>query len=137
MVRSWLTEDQLPNVSLSMKYAILHKTGIANWIPSRHASTVFGSLYLLAWYGGLCDSILSPLDAGGPASKTLALGPKQFQGAHVYDLQSEFCPAPSIGSTPKFLEASVLSNARKNVVDLVLCELQHLLPSSSAAGSSS
>ena len=30
----------IPVVALSVKYAILHKIGIANWFPSSHASSV-------------------------------------------------------------------------------------------------
>lgn len=31
-------------MSLSIKYSILHKIGIANWIPSTHASTISTAL---------------------------------------------------------------------------------------------
>ena len=34
----------IPAVSLSIKYAILHKIGIANWFPSSHASSVSAAL---------------------------------------------------------------------------------------------
>ena len=43
-VKSWLTEGQLPIASLSMKYAILHKIGITNWIPSTRASIASAAL---------------------------------------------------------------------------------------------
>ncbi|KAA0034931.1 envelope-like protein [Cucumis melo var. makuwa] len=35
----WPT-DGIPVIALSVKYAILHKIGIANWFPSSHASSV-------------------------------------------------------------------------------------------------
>ncbi|TYK03159.1 uncharacterized protein E5676_scaffold11G00350 [Cucumis melo var. makuwa] len=34
----------IPAVALSIKYAILHKIGIANWFPSSHAYSVFAAL---------------------------------------------------------------------------------------------
>ena len=40
---SWLTNG-IPVVALSVKYAILHKIGIANWFPSSHASSVYVAL---------------------------------------------------------------------------------------------
>ncbi|XP_008450214.2 uncharacterized protein LOC103491875 [Cucumis melo] len=36
---TWLVNG-IPAVALSIKYAILHKIGIANWFPSSHASSV-------------------------------------------------------------------------------------------------
>lgn len=93
--------------------------------------SVFSRL-LFAFLLSQCDSILSPLDAAGPASKTLALSPKLFQGAHVYDLQPEFCLAPSIGSTPKFLEAYVLSNGLQLPIVTVVCLLRVLTEESHA-----
>lgn len=43
-IRSWPNDGQLPVVSLSIKCGILHKIGIANWIPSTHVSTIFAAL---------------------------------------------------------------------------------------------
>ncbi|TYK26185.1 uncharacterized protein E5676_scaffold111G001120 [Cucumis melo var. makuwa] len=34
----------IPAAALSVKYAILHKIGIANWSPSSHASSIFAAL---------------------------------------------------------------------------------------------
>ncbi|KAA0065473.1 flocculation protein FLO11-like [Cucumis melo var. makuwa] len=39
-------DGELHVASLKIKYVILHKIGIANWIPSTHASTISTSLYL-------------------------------------------------------------------------------------------
>ncbi|TYK14798.1 uncharacterized protein E5676_scaffold1610G00420 [Cucumis melo var. makuwa] len=36
--------NRIPAVALSIKYAILHKIGIANWFPSSHASSVSAAL---------------------------------------------------------------------------------------------
>lgn len=56
-VHSWPTNDQLPVVSLSIKYAILHKIGIANWILSIHASTISTSLGQLIYLIGTSSRI--------------------------------------------------------------------------------
>ncbi|XP_058766036.1 uncharacterized protein LOC131639568 [Vicia villosa] len=39
-VRSWPLKRKLSASKLSMKYAILHKIGDANWVPTNHTSTV-------------------------------------------------------------------------------------------------
>ncbi|XP_058747177.1 uncharacterized protein LOC131620187 [Vicia villosa] len=39
-VRSWPLKGKLSASKLSMKYAILHKIGAANWVPTNHKSTV-------------------------------------------------------------------------------------------------
>ncbi|KAA0067619.1 envelope-like protein [Cucumis melo var. makuwa] len=43
-VHVWPVDGQLPVTSLTVKYAILHRIGISNWIPSTHASTISTSL---------------------------------------------------------------------------------------------
>ena len=40
----WPVDGQLPVASLMVKYSILHRIGISNWIPSKHASTISTSL---------------------------------------------------------------------------------------------
>uniref|UniRef100_A0A9I9E4M2 Putative plant transposon protein domain-containing protein n=1 Tax=Cucumis melo TaxID=3656 RepID=A0A9I9E4M2_CUCME len=40
----WPVDGQLPVASLTVKYSILHRIGISNWIPSTHASTISTSL---------------------------------------------------------------------------------------------
>ncbi|XP_058777084.1 uncharacterized protein LOC131651435 [Vicia villosa] len=39
-VRSWPLKGKLSASKLSMKYAMLHKIGAANWVPTNHKSTV-------------------------------------------------------------------------------------------------
>ncbi|XP_058752435.1 uncharacterized protein LOC131625606 [Vicia villosa] len=39
-VRSWPLKGKLSASKLSMKYAMLHKIGVANWVPTNHKSTV-------------------------------------------------------------------------------------------------
>ena len=38
------SNEKRASLSLSVKYAILHKIGIANWFPSSHASSVSAAL---------------------------------------------------------------------------------------------
>ncbi|KAA0035772.1 flocculation protein FLO11-like [Cucumis melo var. makuwa] len=40
----WPVDGQLPVTSLTVKYSILHRIGISNWIQSTHASTISTSL---------------------------------------------------------------------------------------------
>lgn len=58
IVRSWPNDGQLPVASLTMKYTILHKICIANWIPSTHASTISAALghfiYLVGTFMAKC-----------------------------------------------------------------------------------
>ncbi|XP_058725701.1 uncharacterized protein LOC131596994 [Vicia villosa] len=42
-VKVWPMKGKLSAGQLSVKYAILHKIGAANWVPSNHTSTVFKS----------------------------------------------------------------------------------------------
>ncbi|XP_050938842.1 uncharacterized protein LOC127148689 [Cucumis melo] len=50
----------IPAVALSVKYAILHKIGIANWFPSSHASSV--SVALGTFFYHICND--NRVDAG-------------------------------------------------------------------------
>ncbi|KAA0049582.1 uncharacterized protein E5676_scaffold94G00560 [Cucumis melo var. makuwa] len=44
IVPVWPVDGQLPVTSLTVKYSILHRIRISNWIPSTHASTILTSL---------------------------------------------------------------------------------------------
>ncbi|KAA0060359.1 uncharacterized protein E6C27_scaffold22G001530 [Cucumis melo var. makuwa] len=48
---TWLVNG-IPAAALSIKYAVLHKIGIANWFPSSHASSISAAL------GSNCSSVV-------------------------------------------------------------------------------
>lgn len=39
-VKHWPNRGKLPAAKLSVKYAILHRIGTANWVPTNHTSTI-------------------------------------------------------------------------------------------------
>ncbi|XP_050896278.1 uncharacterized protein LOC127103020 [Lathyrus oleraceus] len=43
-VKGWPIKKHLPDEKLTVKYAILHKIGAANWMPTNHISTIANTL---------------------------------------------------------------------------------------------
>ncbi|XP_050877485.1 uncharacterized protein LOC127081258 [Lathyrus oleraceus] len=43
-VKGWPIKKHLPDGKLTVKYAILHKIGAANWVPTNHISTIANTL---------------------------------------------------------------------------------------------
>ncbi|XP_050888924.1 uncharacterized protein LOC127094099 [Lathyrus oleraceus] len=43
-VKGWPVKKHLPTGKLNVKYAILHKIGAANWVPTNHISTIANTL---------------------------------------------------------------------------------------------
>ncbi|XP_050919099.1 uncharacterized protein LOC127136604 [Lathyrus oleraceus] len=43
-VKGWPIKKHLPARKLTLKYAILHKIGAANWVPTNHISTIANTL---------------------------------------------------------------------------------------------
>ncbi|XP_058765277.1 uncharacterized protein LOC131638747 [Vicia villosa] len=40
-VKTWPVKGKLKAIKLSVKYAILHRIGAANWVPTQHKSTIY------------------------------------------------------------------------------------------------
>ncbi|KAA0035919.1 uncharacterized protein E5676_scaffold529G00350 [Cucumis melo var. makuwa] len=82
--------NELPTVALSIKYAILHKIGIANWFPPSHASSVSAALGTFLYQicndnkvDTVCSAHLNVVmittsDVPGPDPKTLSLNYRLF-----------------------------------------------------------
>ncbi|KAA0040706.1 flocculation protein FLO11-like [Cucumis melo var. makuwa] len=123
LVPVWPVDEQLPVASLTVKYSILHRIRISNWIPSTHASIMSTSLchfvYLVGTevkvnVGGFIfnhllrhSTILTPLDTVGSAPRVIPLSMRLFQGAHIPDVVSEFDNAPGGTSTPAASQSAV------------------------------
>lgn len=49
LIQTWLIDEQLLVTKLSVKNAILHKIGIANWFPCTHLATISMALEQLVY----------------------------------------------------------------------------------------
>ncbi|XP_050909083.1 uncharacterized protein LOC127122851 [Lathyrus oleraceus] len=66
-VKVWPVKKHLPVGKLTVKYAILHKIGAANWVPTNHISNIANTL-------------------GSRRKPALSVHYKLFEGSHVEDI---------------------------------------------------
>ncbi|XP_058740991.1 uncharacterized protein LOC131613329 [Vicia villosa] len=105
-VKSWPMKEKLTASKLSIKYAMLHKIGAANWVPTNHKSTIStvlgrflyavgtkakfkGPIAFLSLLCGILDqysNILNEHDVVCKRESPLAFHYKLFQGKHVPDI---------------------------------------------------
>ncbi|XP_050908727.1 uncharacterized protein LOC127122431 [Lathyrus oleraceus] len=51
-VKEWPSKNHLPSRKLTVKYAILHKIGSANWVPTNHISAISNTLGIFIFVVG-------------------------------------------------------------------------------------
>ncbi|GAA0172005.1 hypothetical protein LIER_25915 [Lithospermum erythrorhizon] len=56
VVDTWSDKGQIASSKMSVKYVILHKIGVANWVPSTHTASVFETLARAVDTGGAFGS---------------------------------------------------------------------------------
>ncbi|XP_058755702.1 uncharacterized protein LOC131628912 [Vicia villosa] len=88
-VKAWPLKGKLSASKLSIKYAMLHKIGAANWVPTNHQSTIANVLGKFIYDVGTktnTPNILSESDVVCKREITLSFHYKLFQGTHVPDI---------------------------------------------------
>ncbi|KAH1254302.1 hypothetical protein GmHk_04G010767 [Glycine max] len=137
-VQHWPKKGKLSAGKLSVKYAILHRIGTANWVPTNHTSTVatesFAVKLPIAFPTVLCGimlsqhpNILNNIDSVKKRESPLSLHYKLFEGTHVPDIVSTSGKAAASGAvskddliaelkdTCKVLEATIKANTEKKM----------------------
>ncbi|KAH1189351.1 hypothetical protein GmHk_20G057140 [Glycine max] len=137
-VQHWPKKGKLSAGKLSVKYAILHRIGAANWVPTNHTSTVatesFAVKLPIAFPTVLCGimlsqhpNILNNIDSVMKRESPLSLHYKLFEGTHVPDIVSTSGKAAASGAvskdaliaelkdTCKVLEATIKATTEKKM----------------------
>ncbi|KAL5148453.1 hypothetical protein HKD37_13G035495 [Glycine soja] len=149
-VQHWPKKGKLSAGKLSVKYAILHRIGAANWVPTNHTSTVatesFAVKLPIAFPTVLCGimlsqhpNILNYTDSVMKRESPLSLHYKLFEGTHVPDIVSTSGKAASgavskdaliaeLKDTCKVLEATIKATTEKKM------ELERLIKRLSESG---
>ncbi|GAA0149559.1 hypothetical protein LIER_08704 [Lithospermum erythrorhizon] len=82
-VDTW-SDKGLPSSKLIVKYAVLDKVGVANWVPTTHTTSV--SQTFASILESQKEDILTVEDVEGPAPGFITISPKLIQGTHVADI---------------------------------------------------
>ncbi|XP_058733077.1 uncharacterized protein LOC131604665 [Vicia villosa] len=86
-VKNWPLKGKLSASKLSMKYAMLHKIGAANWVPTNHKSTIATVLgrfiYVVGTTAKFDYGILVETDSICKRESVLSFHYKLFQGTHA------------------------------------------------------
>ncbi|XP_057418537.1 uncharacterized protein LOC130712734 [Lotus japonicus] len=94
-VKKWPAKKLLSTGLLSVKYAILNRIGVVNWIPSHHTSAVSAILVKLIYrigteipfdFGSLHPDILRMDDVTFPKDTPITLDHRLFLDPHVLDI---------------------------------------------------
>ncbi|XP_050878481.1 uncharacterized protein LOC127082288 [Lathyrus oleraceus] len=111
-VRKWPLKGKLVASKLSVKYAMLHKIGAANWVPTNHKSTVAhaGSFSVkgpIAFPSLICGIVLNQFpnilienDSVKKRDNPLSFNHKLFLGTHVPDIAMATGETSSISNQP-------------------------------------
>ncbi|KAL5133799.1 hypothetical protein HKD37_03G007074 [Glycine soja] len=157
-VQHWPKKGKLSAGKLSVKYAILHRIGAANWVPTNHTSTVATGLGKFLYAVGTkskfnfgnyifdqtvkhSESFAVKLPIAFPTRESpLSLHYKLFEGTHVPDIVSTSGKAAASGAvskdaliaelkdTCKVLEATIKATTEKKM------ELERLIKRLSDSG---
>ncbi|XP_050909205.1 uncharacterized protein LOC127122976 [Lathyrus oleraceus] len=149
-VKEWPSRNHLSAGKLSVKYAILHKIGSANWIPTNHASTIsinlgriihaIGTRLPIAFPSLICGiilsqqpGILSTSDIPSRRKSPLSIHYKLFEGSHVNDVMTSAKREPAskgslidqLKETCKELDNGIrVAKARKEALEVLICSLE-------------
>ncbi|KAH1221472.1 hypothetical protein GmHk_12G034884 [Glycine max] len=139
-VQHWPKKGKLSAGKLSVKYAILHRIGTANWVPTNHTSTVATAFRIfccqithclpncIVWhYVESTSQYFNNIDFVKKRESPLSLHYKLFEGTHVLDIVSTSGKAAASGAvskddliaelkdTCKVLEATIKANTEKKM----------------------
>ncbi|KAA0042431.1 flocculation protein FLO11-like [Cucumis melo var. makuwa] len=111
----WLVDGQLPIASLTVKYSILHRIGITNWILSMHASTISTSLGHFVYLVGIgvkvnvgefiFNHLLRHVDTF--AIHILICFPRILSGFILAQQSTILTPLDIVGSAPRVIPLSM------------------------------
>ncbi|XP_050891247.1 uncharacterized protein LOC127096738 [Lathyrus oleraceus] len=98
-VKEWPRKGKLSASALSVKYVVLHKIGVTNWVPTNHNSNIATGLAFPSLICGVIlsqhPSILINSDSTCKRDPPLSLHYKVFVRKHVLNIVMTFGQTPS------------------------------------------